>query len=64
MRAVAQMCIKEKMDKVVPSESGTVTSLKTVNEAGWLAQIGGGGWCVYGCFEGRLDIFFIFYFFF
>lgn len=29
------------MDKVVPSEAGTVKSLKTVNEAGRLAQFGG-----------------------
>lgn len=51
------------MDKVAPSEAGTVMSLKTVNEAGSLAQLGGGGRCVYRCFEGRLDLFFYYYYY-
>lgn len=45
---------------MAPSEAGTVMSLKTVNEAGCLAQVGGGGRCVYGGFEGRLEFFYFF----
>lgn len=52
---------------MAPSGARTVRSLKTVNEAEWLAQFGGGGRCVcvcvYRCSEGRLDFFFsLFYY--